>query len=467
MSGDGIELHSELELPHFLLKAGEAITRGDHYFRDVLEALPAAIYTTDAAGRITYYNQAAALLWGQRPELGESEWCGSWKLYWPDGRPLPHDQCPMALAIKEGRPNRGMEAVAERPDGIKIPFIPYPTPLYDSSGTLVGAVNMLVDITDRKRAEESALRLASIVEFSDDAIVSKDLDGVITSWNRGAQALFGYTAREAVGNSVRTLIPPDRQDEESEILARIRRGEHIEHYETVRRRKDGTLIDISLTVSPVKNAAGEIVGASKIARNISERKRAEEALHLIVDESKHRIRNTLATVQAIATQTLHASDEERLAFVARLSALGRAHDLLSVENWSRAKIGDVVNQALAPFRDKAYERFVVEGPEDLWTSSNHASLLTMALHELATNASKYGALANNSGQVRLSWELVSQDQESRLRLCWTESGGPPVTAPSHAGFGSFLMNRVLKAERGEVRLEYKPQGLVATFELTS
>ena len=467
MSGDGIELHSEIELPRFLLKAGEAITRGDHYFRDVLEALPAAIYTTDAAGRITYYNQAAALLWGQRPELGESEWCGSWKLYWPDGRPLPHDQCPMALAIKEGRPNRGMEAVAERPDGIKIPFIPYPTPLYDSSGTLVGAVNMLVDITDRKRAEESALRLASIVEFSDDAIIRKDLDGLITSWNRGAQALFGYTAREAVGNSVRTLIPPDRQDEESEILARIRRGEHIEHYETVRRRKDGTLIDISLTVSPVKNAAGEIVGASKIARNISERKRAEQALHLIVDESKHRIRNTLATVQAIATQTLHASDEERLAFVARLSALGRAHDLLSVENWSRAKIGDVVNQALAPFRDKAYERFVVEGPEDLWTSSNHASLLTMALHELATNASKYGALANNSGQVRLSWELVSQDQESRLRLCWTESGGPPVTAPSHAGFGSFLMNRVLKAERGEVRLEYKPQGLVATFELTS
>ena len=467
MSGDAITLHSELEPPSFLLKAGEAITRGDPYFRDVLEALPAAIYTTDAAGRITYYNQAAALLWGQRPELGESEWCGSWKLYWPDGRPLPHDQCPMALAIKEGRPNRGMEAVAERPDGIKIPFIPYPTPLYDSSGTLVGAVNMLVDITDRKRAEESALRLASIVEFSDDAIISKDLDGVITSWNRGAQALFGYTALEAVGNSVRTLIPPDRLDEESEILARIRRGEHIEHYETVRRRKDGTLIDISLTVSPVKNAAGEIVGASKIARNISERKRAEEALHFIVDESKHRIRNTLATVQAIATHTLHASGEERLAFVARLSALGRAHDLLSVENWSRAKIGDVVNQALAPFRDKAYERFVVEGPEDLWTSSNHASLLTMALHELATNASKYGTLANNSGQVRLSWELVSQDQESRLRLCWTESGGPPVTAPSHAGFGSFLMNRVLKAERGEVRLEYKPQGLVATFELTS
>ena len=116
---EAIELKSDPELPGFLLRAGEAITRGNNHFRDVLDLLPAAIYTTDAAGRITYYNQAAARLWGQCPELGESEWCGSWKLYWPDGRPLPHDQCPMALAIKEGRPNRGTEAVAERPDGIE------------------------------------------------------------------------------------------------------------------------------------------------------------------------------------------------------------------------------------------------------------------------------------------------------------------------------------------------------------
>ena len=130
----------------------------------MLEALPAAIYTTDAAGRITYYNQAAALLWGQRPELGESEWCGSWKLYWPDGRPLPHDQCPMALAIKEGRPNRGMEAVAERPDVSKYCSIPIRPPLR-SIRHAIGAVNMLVDIAGCKRAEESALRLAAIVEF--------------------------------------------------------------------------------------------------------------------------------------------------------------------------------------------------------------------------------------------------------------------------------------------------------------
>ncbi len=135
------------------------------FFKDLVDALPAAIYTTDAAGRITYYNEAAAVLWGCRPVLGDSKWCGSWKLYWPDGRALPHDQCPMAIALKEERAVRGYEAIAERPDGVRVPFIPFPTPLYNASGVLIGAVNMLVDITDRKRTELDAQRLAAIVEF--------------------------------------------------------------------------------------------------------------------------------------------------------------------------------------------------------------------------------------------------------------------------------------------------------------
>jgi PAS domain S-box-containing protein len=166
------------------------------YFRKILDELPAAIYVTDALGRITYFNEAAATLWGRRPTAGTSEWCGSWKLFWPDGRALLHWECPMAIAIEEKRTVRGMEAVAERPDGTRVPFEPYPTPLFDDSGVLVGAVNMLIDISDRKRAEEVKQRLSSIVQFSDDAIISKNLDGIVESWNTGAERIFGYTAKE-------------------------------------------------------------------------------------------------------------------------------------------------------------------------------------------------------------------------------------------------------------------------------
>lgn len=133
------------------------------HFRELLEALPAAVYTTDAEGRITFYNKAASDLWGHRPALG-SLWCGSWRLHWPDGRPMTHDECPMAMALREDRPIRGMEAIAERPDGAQVPFIPYPTPLHDTDGRLVGAVNMLIDITARKRAERRLRLLAREVD---------------------------------------------------------------------------------------------------------------------------------------------------------------------------------------------------------------------------------------------------------------------------------------------------------------
>jgi two-component system, LuxR family, sensor kinase FixL len=123
-------------------------------FRELLDALPAAIYTTDTAGRITFYNEAAAELWGQRPDLQNSQWCGSWRLYWPDGTPMPHEQCPMAQALKEGRAIRGAEAIAERPDGSRVHFVPYPTLLHDDSGAVTGAVNMLVDISDRRQSEQ-------------------------------------------------------------------------------------------------------------------------------------------------------------------------------------------------------------------------------------------------------------------------------------------------------------------------
>jgi PAS domain S-box-containing protein len=445
---------------------GMSTTEDDGFFRQILDVLPAAVYTTNALGQITYFNEAAATLWGCRPELGSSEWCGSWKLYWPDGRPLPHDQCPMAIALKEGRPVRGVEAIAERPDGSRVPFIPFPTPLYGASGVLLGAVNMLVDVTDRNRASEYEQRLISIITSSDDAILSKDLNGIITSWNRGAEQLFGYTAEETVGKPVTMLIPTERRDEEPKILERIRRGERIDHYETIRRRKDGSLVEISLTVSPVKNAEGEIIGASKIARDITERRRAQEQQALLLGEMKHRVRNTLATVQAIATQTLRSTaSQERDAFLARLRALAGAHDLLTLERWNQAPIGDVVAGALNAFQGSHGARILIDGPKDAVLDAHKSMLLAMALHELSTNAIKYGALSNQSGQVSVRWDLVPGDEARSLKFVWQESGGPPVKPPERKGFGSTLIERALQRELGGVEYTFDPGGVACTLDL--
>jgi PAS domain S-box-containing protein len=192
------------------------------YIHDLLEALPAAVCATDAEGRITFYNRAAAKLAGREPDLGSDAWCVTWRLYWPDGTPMPHDQCPMAIALREQRPIRGVEAIAERPDGTRVPFIPYPTPLFNENGRLVGAINMLVDITEREQAAVESARLAAIIASSDDAIISKSLDGRITSWNEGATRIFGYDANEMIGQPITRIIPPELHGEEEQIISKIR-----------------------------------------------------------------------------------------------------------------------------------------------------------------------------------------------------------------------------------------------------
>jgi PAS domain S-box-containing protein len=253
-------------------QAEDALRENERRFREMIDALPTPIYTTDAQGRLTHFNPAAVQFAGRVPVLGSDEWCVSWKMYRPDGTPLPHDECPMAIALKEGRVIRDAEAIAERPDGTRIWFTPYPTVLRDAEGRIVGGINMLVDITERRQGETTRARLAAIVNSSDDAILSIDLDGRIQSWNRGAEELFGYAAQEAIGNPVTMVIPENLQAEEPSILQRIFSGERIHHYETVRRHKNGKLLDVSLTISPMFDSQARIIGASKIVRNITQQK---------------------------------------------------------------------------------------------------------------------------------------------------------------------------------------------------
>src|SRR6202008_4690011 len=222
---DGIFVHA-VEVTDKVL-ARQDVEKRERQFRELIDALPAAIYTTDAGGRLTHFNPAAVEFSGRTPELGSDQWCVSWKLYYPDGRPMPHDECPMAIALKEGRIIRGAEAIAERPDGGRRWFTPYPTPIRDGQGRIIGGINMLLDITDRKQAEEATAHLAAIVASSDDAIISKNLNGIIQSWNKRAELMFGYTAEEAVGKHITLIVPEDRRDEEKNILDRLGRGEKI------------------------------------------------------------------------------------------------------------------------------------------------------------------------------------------------------------------------------------------------
>ena len=190
--------------------------------------------------------------------------------------------------------------------------------------------NLEAEIERCRYAERDARRLAAIVESSDDAIVAKDLNGIVTSWNQGAERLFGYTADEMVDKPISILIPPDRHNEEPSILERLRRGQRIDHYETVRQHKDGSLIDISLTVSPVTDAEGTVIGASKIARDIRERKRAAEQQNMLIREMGHRVKNAFAVMSGVVAMSARsAATPEAMArgIQARLAALTRAHDL--------------------------------------------------------------------------------------------------------------------------------------------
>jgi PAS domain S-box-containing protein len=278
-------------------------------WRQLLEALPAAVYTTDAAGRITFFNEAAAELAGRRPELGLDHWCVSWRLCRSDGTPLPHDECPMAVALREDRPVRGVEVIAERPDGTRVHLLPYPTPLHDSSGALIGAVNVLVDISERKQAEEAIRQLNETLEqrveqrsqvitqaftelraseerfrllvqgVADYAIFMLDPNGFVTNWNAGAARIKGYTADEIVGHHFSRFYPEEDQQRRvpQTALETARRTGKFEA-EGWRVRKDGTRFWANVVIDAIHDGTGRLIGFAKITRDLTERKAAEEQL---------------------------------------------------------------------------------------------------------------------------------------------------------------------------------------------
>jgi PAS domain S-box-containing protein len=280
----------------------------------IIESAPLAIIALDREGIVKSWNPAAERIYG---------WTETEVL----GQPLPTVPPEMRAQMERnheeavhGRVFANYETRRVRKDGTPIEVSISTAPLLDDEGEIKGIVALVEDITERKRAKDNLLQVAAIVESSDDAIISKNLDGTILSWNPGAERLYGYTAAEAVGQPVTMLIPHDRPDEEPMIIEQIKRGERVDHYETVRVRKDGTLINVSLTVSPMKDAQGRITGASKIARDITERRRDEdEKLRLAaqIEGERRRLKELVANVPGVVWEAWGMPDEasQRIDFV--------------------------------------------------------------------------------------------------------------------------------------------------------
>lgn len=309
--------------------------------------------------------------------------------------------------------------------------------------------------------------LAAIVESSDDAIISNTLDGIITSWNPAAERLFGYTAEEAIGRPISILAAPDCENEMPANLERIRRGERVERYETVRRRKDGSLVDISLTVSPIRDETGRIAGASKIARDITARKQAEERQRLLTAELSHRVKNLFAVVQVLAERSASkttSAAECIEAFRGRLQALNLAHNALIAENWNWASLASLVQTALEPYLSEG-DRIRLD-VEDLRLNPEFALTLALGLNELATNAAKYGALATPGGRVTVTARVEADESGDEFRLVWQEGGGPAVDAPAAAGFGTTMLSQAVEYQHeGKVELDWREEGLVCRLNL--
>jgi len=380
------------------------------------------------------------------------------------------------------------------------------SPIRNAAGRVVGASRIPRDITERKRAEEARARLAAIVASSDDAIVSKSLDGIIRTWNAGAERIFGYTAEEAVGRHITLIIPEERRSEEDMVLARVRRGEALDHFETLRRAKDGRLIDISLTVSPIRDARGRVIGASKIARDISERKRLDAELEMMVaalreaDTRKdefiamlaHELRNPLSAI-AVATDLLARSkiDDRKARFA--VPAIGRqmrqlrrlVDDLLNMARITSGKLTlrkeslelkTFVEHAIADYRALVADgtSILLQGVE-AWVDADPARLKQM-VENLLDNATKYGGRnitvtisANGQGahiSVQDDGQGIAPEMQASLFQPFVQGAQPADREQRGLGLGLALVERLASLHGGAVDAASEGIGKGSTFTIS-
>ena len=464
------------------------------FSRDLIEALPAAVYVCDAASVLIGYNSRASTLWGRQPIIGDTQerFCGAYRMYTSDGIYLPHDQTPMAMVMVEHKATGLFEAMIEREDGARRNVMASVAPLFDDAGAYIGFVNCVQDITERKRAEqretevrdalrtarqslhdndrtlsslsvinadliESGLFLKGILNSVSDRIEVLDCEGCIQFMNaHGQQALEIDDFDVVKGGSWADAYCGDQSFAAKAAIAMAKAG-GVGRFETFAPTLKGNMLWWDVVVTKIADQIENSGNLLAISRDATERKESEEARKLLGQELQHRLKNTLAMVQAIANQTLKSAtslDEAKKVLSSRIGILGRAHDILLHESGTSADLVSIV-AAMVDLHADRRERFIVDGP-NVQFGPKAAMAMALALHELATNAQKYGALSNDDGKVALHWSV---SEAGMLRLEWSEQDGPEVKHPSAKGFGSRLTQSMLSGSIGGTPVvSYEPTG---------
>jgi PAS domain S-box-containing protein len=448
---------------------------------EILEMLPIATCVCDSAGRIVQYNQRAVELWGRAPEPGQThdQFVAQCRFFGGEGEELPHSK--LAEVLKTGRAVRDEEVTVVRTDGKDIAVLINIDPLVNPQGKMVGAISCFQDVTERKRMldaldrsqhslREQEERWSATYEHAAIGIVELDAEGRFIRVNEAICAIVGGTREELLTWRLQGRTHPDDRDVDDELYRRQVAGD-IGFYSIEKRfvRKDGRVIWIAVRSSTVRDAGGHFLYGVRVVQDVTERKEAEERQKLLIDELNHRVKNTLATVQSLATQTArgtHSPEDFRKAFEGRLIALSQAHDQLTRRHWKSADLRDIVEGATAPHLARSQDQIAIAG-EPITVTPRVALTLALGLHELTTNATKYGALSAPAGRIEVAWRIERRPpRPPALRIEWRERGGPPVATPQQQGFGTrFIVGSVASELQGHARLDYDPEGLICTMEI--
>ena len=431
----------------------DRLQRSERASRDLLGALPAAIYVTDAAGHIIYCNQTAVDLWKVVPVLGKDKWDGLAQFRHADGTPMAQADCPTEIALKQGRIVQGQEAIIERRDGSRVPIIPYPTPLFDEKGSIAGVITMTVDISERKKAELAlAERNAQFALAAKAALVGShayDVDADNMQVDQGYAALHGLPdgTTETTRSEWRLRAHPEDVHRVNAARTQAlleRRGEHGAEYRIIRSGGEVRWIESRSFMSYSRDGSQRVIG---INIDVTERKRTEEQLRILIGELDHRVKNALATVNAVISRTQDATGDAA-GFVAalrgRIQSMAATHQLLSHHLWNGVPLSELIQRELIPYATGT--NTAIEGTE-VTLSAKAGQALSMVLHELATNAAKHGALSVHDGRVSVRWQRrVNGNASPGIGIEWQETGGPSVRPPNTSGYGMEVIHDLIPYE---------------------